>query len=82
MSAIACVSAAEPLRQQYILSEMRVNLSVTRFETYVPDDVRESAPMTTPPSNSTAIIVVYGFILENISINLFNVCDHCEIALK
>ena len=37
-----------------------VSLSETLFTIKVPDDVRESAPMTTPSLYSTAIIVVCG----------------------
>ena len=34
-------------------------LSETRFATYEPDEVRESAPRITPPSKVTAMMVVY-----------------------
>jgi hypothetical protein len=55
-----CVSAALPERHTYIRSWMAVILSETRLATYEPVDVRESAPMTTPPSNDTAMMVVCG----------------------
>lgn len=58
MSATACVSAALPLLQQYTLSCSIVSLSVTLFAMYDPVVVLESAPITTPPSNLTAMIVV------------------------
>ena len=58
MSAIACVSAAEPDRQQNILSWTGVNLSVTRLAMYDPVVVLESAPITTPPLNVVAMIEV------------------------
>jgi hypothetical protein len=41
-------------------SEMAVILSDTRLATYDPVDVRLSAPMTTPPSKLTAMMVVCG----------------------
>jgi hypothetical protein len=53
------VSAALPLRQQYTRSCRYVSLSVTLLAMYDPVVVRESAPMTTPPLNATAIIEVY-----------------------
>jgi len=52
------VSAALPERQQKIRSATGVILFVTRLAIYAPVVVRESAPNTTPPSNSTAIIDV------------------------
>ena len=42
----------------YTLSCTYVILSDTLFATYEPVDVRESAPITTPPSYSTAMMVV------------------------
>jgi len=53
------VSAAEPERRQKIPSDKGVSLSVTRFETYDPEEVRESAAIITPPLYSAANIVVY-----------------------
>jgi hypothetical protein len=44
---------------------MGTTLSLTRFATYDPVDVRESAPKTTPPSNVTATIVVYTNDVSN-----------------
>ena len=58
MSVMAWVSAAEPERQQKMLSVTGVSLSVTLLATQVPMLVRLSAPITTPPSNSTAQRVV------------------------
>ena len=58
-SAIAWVSADEPDLQQNILSVTGVSLSANLFEQKFPIEVRESAPITTPPSNSAAKIVVY-----------------------
>jgi hypothetical protein len=54
------VSAAEPERQMNTRSASGVILSVTRLATYVPVDVRLSAPMTTPPAYEAAMMVVCG----------------------
>ena len=52
------MSAADPDRQQKIVSVTGVSLSVTLLAIQDPMEVRESAPMTTPPLNSTATRVV------------------------
>lgn len=62
MSTTAWVSAALPDRHAHTYSWIGTILSLTRFATYDPDDVRESAPSTTPPSNVTAMIVVCVFL--------------------
>lgn len=56
---MACVSAADPERQQKMESVIGVILSDTRLAMYVPVVVRESAPSTTPPSKATAMMDVY-----------------------
>lgn len=56
---MACVSAADPERQQKMESVIGVILSDTRLAIYVPVVVRESAPRTTPPSKATAMMDVY-----------------------
>ena len=58
MSVIACVSAADPLRQTIICLVTGVNLSVTRTATNEPVEVLVSAATTTPSANSMAHKVV------------------------
>lgn len=58
MSVTACVSAADPERQQTILSLIGVILSVHLDAINLPEEVRESVPTITPSAYSTAIKVV------------------------
>lgn len=50
----------DPDRHIHTLSVTIVILSEARFATYVPVEVRESAPRTTPPSYWHAMMVVCG----------------------